>query len=61
MDSIEEIKQKLVISHVKGHANIEGNELSDRMAVLARKQQQKALVKFDGELNIKTILAMDSG
>lgn len=57
----QEIKQKLVISHVKGHANIEGNELSDRMAVLARKQQQKALVKFDGELNIKTILAMDSG
>jgi ribonuclease HI len=57
----QEIKQKLVISHVKGHANIEGNELSDRMAVLARKQQQKALIKFDGELNIKTILAMDSG
>jgi ribonuclease HI len=57
----QEIKQKIVISHVKGHANIEGNELSDRMAVLARKQQQESLIKFDGELNIKTILAMDSG
>ena len=57
----QEIKQKLVISHVKGHANIEGNELSDRMAVLARKQQQESLIKYPGDINIKAILAMDSG
>ena len=57
----QEIKQKLVISHVKGHANIEGNELSDRMAVLARKQQQESLIKYSGDVNIKAILAMDSG
>jgi len=57
----QEIKQKLVISHVKGHANIEGNELADRMAVLARKKQQESLIKYPGELNIKAILAMDSG
>lgn len=57
----QEIKKKLVITHVKGHANIEGNELSDRMAVLARKQQQESLIKYQGELDIKTILAMDSG
>lgn len=55
------LKSQLIISHVKGHANIEGNELSDRMAVLARKQQQEALVRYQGELDIKTILAMDSG
>lgn len=57
----QEIKQKIVISHVKGHANIEGNELSDRMAVLARKQQQESLIKYPGDVNIKAILAMDSG
>ena len=57
----QEIKKQLVISHVKGHANIEGNELSDRMAVLARKQQQVGLIKYQGELNVKTILAMESG
>ena len=57
----QEIKTQLVISHVKGHANIEGNELSDRMAVLARVQQQEALIKYQGELDIKTILAMESG
>jgi len=57
----QEIKKQLIISHVKGHANIEGNELSDRMAVLARTQKQVPLIKYQGELNIKTILAMVSG
>ncbi len=55
------LKSQLIISHVKGHANIEGNELADRMAVLARKQQQETLVKFQGKLDIKAILAMESG
>jgi len=31
------------------------------MAVLARMQQQKSLVKYQGELDIETILAMASG
>lgn len=57
----QEIKKQLIISHVKGHANIEGNELSDRMAVLARKKQQTTLVQYEGELDIKMILAMESG
>ena len=57
----QEIKQQLIISHVKGHANIEGNELSDRMAVLARVQQQEPLIKYQGELDVKAILALESG
>ncbi len=57
----QEIKPQLIISHVKGHANIEGNELSDRMAVLARTHQQETLVKYNGALDIKAILAMESG
>jgi ribonuclease HI len=57
----QEMKEQLVISHVKGHANIEGNELSDRMAVLGRIQQQETLIKYQGELDVKTILAMESG
>lgn len=55
------LKTQLIISHVKGHANIEGNELADRMAVLARTQQQKTFIKYQNEIDIKTILAMDSG
>ena len=57
----QEIKNQLIISHVKGHANIEGNELSDRMAVLARKQKEESLVEYKEDIDIKTILAMESG
>lgn len=57
----EEIKSGLIITHVKGHANIEGNELSDRMAVYARQQQQKQLVQYPPPFDIKKILAMSSG
>lgn len=57
----EQLKANLIISHVKGHANIEGNELSDRMAVLARKQKQVGFVQYSDTLDIRTILAMESG
>lgn len=52
------LKNKLTVSHVKGHANIEGNELSDRMAVLARIQRTSDFVPFTKTLDIATILAM---
>ncbi len=31
----EELKDRVSIKHVKGHAGVEGNELADRMAVMA--------------------------
>lgn len=57
----QKLKSNISIAHVKGHADIEGNELSDRMAVLARKEKQVKLTPYTGELNIKKILAMESG
>ena len=57
----QNLKSQLIISHVKGHANIEGNELSDRMAVLARNKQQVALIAYPEAIDVKTILAMESG
>ncbi|WP_286235190.1 ribonuclease H family protein [Thalassotalea sediminis] len=57
----QQLKQHLTVSHVKGHANIEGNELADRMAVYARMSQQKSFVKFDKTLDVGVILAMPSG
>jgi len=35
----EQIKDNIIIKHVKGHAGIEGNELADRMALHAIKAQ----------------------
>jgi ribonuclease HI len=55
------IKSNINIAHVKAHANIEGNELADRMAVLARLNQEKSMIRYSEEMNIKTILAMESG
>ena len=49
------------MSYVKGHANIEGNELADRMAVYARNQKQVELIPYKTSLDVQTILAMPSG
>ena len=54
----QELKTKITISHVKGHANIEGNELSDRMAVLARKEKTTDFIQYTQTLDIATVLAM---
>lgn len=57
----DSIKNDIIISHVKGHANIEGNELSDRMAVLGRMEKQVNFVNYTKSLDISFILAMPSG
>ncbi|WDE04296.1 viroplasmin family protein [Thalassomonas viridans] len=57
----EQLKSQLFITHVKGHANIEGNELADRMAVYARMKQETELVVYQEALDIPFILAMPSG
>ncbi|MFT5164684.1 MAG: ribonuclease HI, partial [Alteromonadaceae bacterium] len=57
----EQISSQVTISHVKGHANIEGNELADRMAVYARKTQESSFVRYDEAFDVSTVLAMTSG
>jgi len=57
----EKIKENVTISHVKGHANIEGNELSDRMAVMARVKAEKSFIQYTESIDIPSILAMASG
>jgi ribonuclease HI len=56
-----QLKSHLTIAHVKGHANIEGNELADRMAVLARMTQESNFVLRGDKIDINSILAMPSG
>jgi len=57
----QEIKKHISITHVKGHANIEGNELADRMAVLARTSRETGFIQYEKSINISEILAMASG
>lgn len=56
-----QLSSSITISHVKGHANIEGNELADRMAVLARSQHQEIFIQYPDEIDVNAILAMTSG
>jgi ribonuclease HI len=57
----EQLKANLTITHVRGHADIEGNELSDRMAVQARSTKETDFVQYTQTMDIPTILAMPSG
>jgi ribonuclease HI len=50
------IKEKITISHIKGHANFEGNELADRMTNLGIKNKEESLKKYQEDIVIKEIL-----
>lgn len=55
----EKIKNKIEITHVKGHSGIEGNELADRMAVNAIKEKNEDFA-FYSYNKIEEVLALKS-
>lgn len=55
------LKDKIQILHVNGHVGVEGNELADRMSILAIKSRDKGFVRYSGELDLSEILAMRAG
>ncbi|MGF1684548.1 ribonuclease H family protein [Photobacterium makurazakiensis] len=57
----DKLKAKVTLSHVKGHAGIEGNELADRMSVYAVDQADTAFHQYNGQLDIEAILALRAG
>lgn len=54
------IKDKVVISHVRGHAGVEGNELADRMAVIAASNGNSVFIQYPYE-NIADVIALSAG
>lgn len=56
-----EIEDEVTLTHVAGHAGIEGNELADRMAVMAAQTKQVDFKQYEGELNIPALLKMKAG
>lgn len=57
----KELKTKLQILHVNGHVGVEGNELADRMSILAIEKQDPDFVRFTEEIDIEKLLAKRSG
>ena len=55
------IKDKLTLTHVAGHVGTEGNELADRMAMLAAHRKEKELRLYQEVMDIPTLLKMRAG
>ena len=57
----ERLKAGIVISHVKAHTGVEGNELADRMSVYAITQQDPLFCEYAKALDVTTILSFKAG
>ena len=57
----QRIKKALTLTHVAAHAGTEGNELADRMAMLAVQRKEKKLRLYREEMDIPTLLKMRAG
>jgi ribonuclease HI len=55
------IKEELKLTHVAAHVGTEGNELADRMAMLATQRKIETLVLFQEPIDIPTLLRMRAG
>ncbi|WP_407334147.1 viroplasmin family protein [Enterovibrio sp. 27052020O] len=55
------LKSQITIYHVNGHVGIEGNELADRMSILAIERKEKALNLYRETTDINEILALRRG
>jgi len=55
------IKTRVTLTHVAGHAGNEGNELADRMAMLAAQSRTKELRRYEATMDIPTLLKMRAG
>ncbi|PVZ72067.1 ribonuclease H family protein [Pelagibaculum spongiae] len=58
---IEQYAEQLQILHVNGHVGVEGNELADRMSILAIAQKPAEFIRYTEALDIKSILALRAG
>lgn len=57
----QQLKSKIKILHVNGHVGVEGNELADRMSMLAIKSKEVPFSQYHDTLDVETILAMQAG
>ncbi len=56
----DDIKDKVIVSHVRGHAGVEGNELADRMAVIAASNGNSVFMEYSYEC-IADVIALSAG
>jgi ribonuclease HI len=52
------IKEQVNLTHVAGHVGTEGNELADRMAMLAAQRKETELRRYDETNDVATLLKL---
>jgi ribonuclease HI len=57
----QRIAAELSLTHVAGHAGNEGNELADRMAMIAAQRKETALRRYEDPIHVATLLKMRPG
>jgi len=57
----QQLKDKLQVLHVNGHVGVEGNELADRMSILAIELQETAFSCYQEEIDVPQILSLRAG
>ena len=57
----QKLKEGVQLLHVNGHVGVEGNELADRMTMHAVDMREPAFVRYEGALDIPSILSMRAG
>jgi len=57
----QEVKNDVQVLHVNGHVGVEGNELADRMSILAIEQGDDEFTRYRKEIDIDAILATRAG
>lgn len=57
----QELKSSIKVLHVNGHVGVEGNELADRMSILAMESKERSFIQYADPINITAILALRAG
>jgi len=57
----QSLKDKVEVLHVNGHVGVEGNELADRMSILAIEAQNSDFIRYKEQIDIEALLAMREG
>ena len=55
------IKKEVQVLHVNGHVGVEGNELADRMSIMAIASREADFSLYRGEMGTEEILAIRAG
>lgn len=57
----QQLKDKIQVLHVNGHVGVEGNELADRMSIIAIEAKDADFTLYTGELDVDSLLKMRAG